>query len=75
MSTDRKTHGQTQPDETTAGSAASTDLGPTDADTEGQMMLPDRTSQHLARDREREIRQHLSRRELERQAKDSRQRK
>jgi hypothetical protein len=62
----------TQADEPTATADATT---PAEGDTEGHMMLPDRTSQLLARDREREIRQHLSRRELERQSRDSRARK
>jgi hypothetical protein len=44
-----------------------------DNDTEGQMMLPDGTSRMLARDRERDIRKHLSSREIERQARDARQ--
>jgi hypothetical protein len=74
MSADGTLKNETSPaDEPTATTdAAST---PTDGDTEGHMMLPDRTSQLLARDREREIRQHLSRRELERQSRDSRARK
>jgi hypothetical protein len=75
MSADRKLKdaehiGQTD----STGTSPETATG-TDNDTEGHMMLPDRTSQMLARDRERDIRQHLSRRELERQAKEGRGRK
>jgi hypothetical protein len=36
------------------------------------MMIPDGTSRLLARDRERDIRKHLSDREMERQARDAR---
>ena len=38
-------------------------------DTQGNSFLPDRTGQYLAQARERDIRQHLSRRELENEAK------
>ena len=52
-----------QPDEaapeSTAGGAAEGD------DTQGQMFLPDRTAEYLAKARERDIRQNASRRELE----------
>ena len=46
-----------------------------DDDTEGQMMLPDGTGRWLARDRERDVRKHLSGRQLERQAREARKRK
>lgn len=46
-----------------------------DQDTEGQMMLPDATGRWLAQDRERDIRKHLSGRQLERQAREARKRK
>jgi hypothetical protein len=38
-------------------------------DTQGNTFLPDRSGQYLAQARERDIRQHLSRRELENEAK------
>jgi hypothetical protein len=44
-------------------------------DTEGQMMLPDATGRWLARDRERDIRQHLSGRQMKEAAKEARKRK
>lgn len=44
-------------------------------DTEGQMMVPDGTGRWLAKDRERDIRKHLSGRQLERQAREARKRK
>lgn len=34
-------------------------------DTEGHTFLPDRSGEHLAQARERDIRQHLSRRQME----------
>jgi len=71
-SADAETAEATQPGAATTSEPTTTEK---DTDTEGQMMLPDSTAQHLARDRERDIRQHLSRRDMERQAKDSRQRK
>lgn len=43
-----------------------------DNDTEGQMMIPDGTGRYLARDRERDIRRHLSDRQLERTARQAR---
>ena len=44
-------------------------------DTEGHMMLPDGTGRWMAEARERDIRKHLSGRQLERQAKDDRRRR
>lgn len=44
-------------------------------DTEGQMMIPDGTGRYLARDRERDIRRHLTDRQLERSAQQARKRK
>jgi hypothetical protein len=44
-------------------------------DTEGQMMIPDGTGRHLARDREQDIRRHLADRQLERSAQQARKRK
>jgi hypothetical protein len=44
-------------------------------DTEGHVMFPDGTSRWLAQNRERDIRKHLSDRQIERQAKGARKRK
>ena len=52
-----------QPDEA-APESATGEAGDGD-DTQGQMFLPDRTSEYLAKARERDIRQSASRRELE----------
>ncbi|HVL53881.1 MAG TPA: hypothetical protein VM344_06430 [Vitreimonas sp.] len=75
MATDRNPLGlgtddaESAPDTTTPGPEAE------DTDTEGQMMIPDGTGRFLARDRERDIRRHLSNRQQEQAAKEARRRK
>jgi hypothetical protein len=70
----RKTGASSATDPAEARKAGQPDTTATDSDndTEGQMMIPDGTSRLLARDRERDIRKHLSDREMERQARDAR---
>ena len=72
MTTERDPRGL-EPEETTSQAE---ETAPADGDdTEGHMMLPDGTGRWLARDRERDVRKHLSGRQLERQARDARKRK
>ena len=75
MASDRSPRGAAEDDAATTAPVEAESDGAGEADTEGHMMLPDSTSRWLAQDREREIRKHLSDRQLERQSKDSRPRK
>ena len=63
------------PDDADATQQTGTGPESDDTDTEGHMMLPDGTGRWMAEARERDIRKHLSGRQLERQAKDNRPRK